>query len=69
MQVCANGKVKVHIIAVFSPVYFKRLNIRAFSEQFPLIFEWVELLGFDVVVNSAQDTPSHCTLRKFWGEH
>ena len=55
--------------AVFSPVYFKRLNLRAFSEQFPLIFEWVELLGFDVVVNSAQDTPSHYALRKFWGEH
>ena len=23
--------------AVFSPVYFKRLNLRGFSEQFPLI--------------------------------
>ena len=30
-------------IAVFSPVYFKRLNIRAFSKQFPLILKWVEL--------------------------
>ena len=54
---------------MFSPVYFKRLNLRAFSEQFPLILRWVELLGFDVVVNFSQNTPSHYALRKFWGEH
>ena len=47
--------------AVFSPVYFKRLNLN-------LIFKWVEFLGFDVVTISTQDTPSHYALRKFWGE-
>ena len=56
-------------VTVFSPVYFKRLNLRAFSEQYPLIFKWVEFLGFDVVANSTQNTPSHYALRKFWGEH
>ena len=43
---------KVHIIyynikctSLSSPVYFKHLSLRAFSEQFPLILKWVELLN------------------------
>ena len=48
-----------------SPQYtLGRLNLRAFSEQIPLIFKWVEHLGFDVVVNSTQDIPSHYALRR-----
>ena len=34
---------------VFSPVYFKRINLRAFGEQFALILKWVELLGFYIM--------------------
>ena len=30
---------QTNIITVFSPVYFKRLNLRAFIEQFPLILK------------------------------
>ena len=59
----------MHGKAVFSPVYSRRLNLRAFREQIPLIFKWVEHLHFDVVVNSAQDIPFHYVLRIFWGEH
>ena len=43
-------------------------TLRALGEQFPLIFKWMELLDFDVVINSTPDTPSHYTLRKFWGD-
>ena len=47
-------------------MYFKRFSLRAFSEQFPLILKWVEILGFDMLVKSDH---SHYALRKFWAEH
>ena len=57
-----------HSFSVLSSILFKHLNLRAFSKQFPLIFKWVEYLGFGVFVNSTQDVyytlPSHYALRK-----
>lgn len=35
----------------------------------PFDLKWVELLGFDVVVNSSCDTPSHYVLGKFSTEN
>ena len=36
---------------MFSPAYFECLDVRAFNEQIPLIFKWVEHKCFDVVIN------------------
>ena len=44
--------------AVYSPVYFKHLNLRTFSEQILLIFKWVEHKCFDVVSNSSKIIPT-----------
>ena len=59
--ICTLGPSTCGVLMVFSPVYFSFmcLNLRAVSEQFPLILKSVELKSFDVVVDSSQSTPSH----------
>ena len=56
------------VVASFSPVYFKRLNLRAFNEQIPLIFKWVEHKCFDVVSNSSQIMPTRTSSGDLWSE-
>ena len=45
-------------------IFFKCLNLRAFSEQIPVIFKYVEHRNFDVVSNSSQISPTPMTSRQ-----